>query len=408
MDAYLANYDMVVIALLTIFTFNVVLNALAFTNVRRPGSRRSRDWDEPKVSVLIPARNEAHQIGLCLESLSRQTYRNLEVIVLDDCSEDATLDVIREAGFSDRPKSKLRYLTGQALPKGWAGKPWACYQLSRQATGDYLLFTDADTVHHSQSVESAMKMAMERDTDLLSVWPHQITETWSEKLVIPMIYLLGQMWIPFWFLRLVQKSPGLKRCVPKFLWKDFGVANGQYMLFKRSAYKEIGSHQVVKDHLVEDVALGREVAKRIPKGWRLLNADGHAIVECRMYRDFLGVWEGFSKNLRPVFEKRGYAFFGVGLVMVVTMLLPFVWFVLREQPWLVTIQAQLILLIRLILTIRFRTDWLSLALHPFAMLLSLLIGMNSWRQSKTGTISWKRRQYDFSTGESPKQSENVG
>ena len=89
---------------------------------------------------------------------------------------------------------------------------------------------------------------------------------------------------------------------------------------------------MVENNLVEDVALGREVTKRIPKGWRIINVDGHRVVECRMYREFLEVWEGFSKNLRPAFEGRQLEFLGVGVILAVTMFLPFVWFIVREQP----------------------------------------------------------------------------
>jgi chlorobactene glucosyltransferase len=349
--------------------------------------------------VLVPARNEAHQIARCLESLSSQTYGNIEVILLDDYSEDDTADVAKGLGFCENSWGKCQLMRGQTMPRGWAGKPWACYQLSRQATGDFLLFTDADTVHHETSVESAVVMALEKRTQLLSVWPHQVTVTWAEKLIIPMSYLLGLAFVPYWFLRIAQRSHKSFRWVPRAMWRRMGAANGQYMLFTRDAYKALGSHQVVKNNLVEDVALGREVTKRIPKGWRIINVDGHRVVECRMYREFLEVWEGSSKNFRPAFEGRPLEFLGVGVILAVTMFLPFVWFIVRGQPWLVTLQAQLILLIRLVLTVRFHTSWSSLALHPFAMLLSFVIALNSWRQSMTGKITWKRRQYDCSPGQ---------
>ena len=405
MEGIFGIYDTIVIGLLGLFLLNVALNAVYFPNVERRKVRRKGDEEQPKVSVMVPARNEAHQIGYCLESLAHQTYRNMEVIVLDDCSEHGTAEVARELGFSESGAGRLRLMRGQALPRGWAGKPWACYQMSRQATGEFFLFTDADTVHHEMSVESAVAMALKQQTHLLSVWPHQITVTWSEKLVIPMIYLLGLMFVPFWFLGIAQRNPDRYKWVPKSLWRRMGAANGQYLLFTKDAYKQLGSHQVVKDNLVEDVAFGREVSKRIPRGWRIMNADGHSIVECRMYREFLEVWEGFSKNIRPVFEGRTVEFIGVGILVTTTMLLPFFWFIVREQPWLVTLQAQIILLIRLILTVRFHTSWLSLALHPFAMVMSIGIAINSWRKSLSGTIMWKRRQYGFSPGSGETSSE---
>lgn len=399
MEGFFGTYDVVVIVLLGLFLLNVLLNAICFLTVKRRRMKRPHDIDQPRVSVLVPARNEAHQIARCLESLSSQTYGNIEVILLDDCSEDDTAGVAKGLVFCENSRGKCQLMRGQTMPHGWAGKPWTCYQLSRQATGDFLLFTDADTVHHETSVESAVVMAVEKQTQLLSVWPHQVTVTWAEKLIIPMSYLLGLAFVPYWFLRIAQRSHKSFRWVPRAMWRRMGAANGQYMLFTRDAYKALGSHQVVKNNLVEDVALGREVTKRIPKGWRIINVDGHRVVECRMYREFLEVWEGFSKNLRPAFEGRPLEFLGVCVILAVTMCLPFVWFIVREQPWLVTLQAQLILLIRLVLTVRFHTSWSSLALHPFAMLLSLVIALNSWRQRMTGKITRKRRQYDFSPGQ---------
>lgn len=394
MDSFFGYYDWLVVGLLGIFLLNVILNAVFFPSVKRRKVKSGRE-SRPKVSVMIPARNEGEQIERCLESLMAQTYSSMEIIVLDDCSEDNTAEIVNELGFSEAPSAARRLVKGQPLPKGWAGKPWACYQLSRQATGDFFLFVDADTVHHEASVESAVAMALKKQTHLLSVWPHQITLTWSEKLVIPMIYLLAQMWIPYWFLNIAQKSPKKYGFIPKRWWECWGSANGQYLLFTRDAYKQLGSHQLVKDHLVEDVAFGRAVTKRLPQGWRLLNADGHAVVECRMYHEFMEVWEGFTKNLRPAFEWRSVLFVVVGLVMAITLLLPFLWFVIRESPWLVSLQTQIILLIRLIPTVRFSTSWWSLLAHPFAVVLGMAIAINSWIACRRGKLSWKRRDYHW-------------
>ena len=230
MEGFFGTYDVVVIVLLGLFLLNVLLNAICFLTVKRRRMKRPHDIDQPRVSVLVPARNEAHQIARCLESLSSQTYGNIEVILLDDCSEDDTAGVAKELVFCENSRGKCQLMRGQTMPRGWAGKPWACYQLSRQATGDFLLFTDADTVHHETSVESAVVMAVEKQTQLLSVWPHQVTVTWAEKLIIPMSYLLGLAFVPYWFLRIAQRSHKSFRWVPRAMWRRMGAANGQYML----------------------------------------------------------------------------------------------------------------------------------------------------------------------------------
>ncbi|MDB4627145.1 glycosyltransferase [bacterium] len=124
------------IVLLGLFLLNVLLNAICFLTVKRRRMKRPHDIDQPRVSVLVPARNEAHQIARCLESLSSQTYGNIEVILLDDCSEDDTAGVAKELVFCENSRGKCQLMRGQTMPHGWAGKPWTCYQLSRQATGD--------------------------------------------------------------------------------------------------------------------------------------------------------------------------------------------------------------------------------------------------------------------------------
>lgn len=397
-DSPLDVYDLVIFGLLLVLATNALLNACLFPVVRRRKVKaRARDsnGDPPLVSILVPARNEAHQIEHCLRSLQNQCYARTEVIVLDDCSEDGTSEVIRELGFGESADSRHRLLKGEPLPSGWTGKPWACHQLANAASGDFLLFTDADTVHDQASVESAVSYATRRGTDLLSVWPHQVTISWAEKLVVPMIYWLAFTCVPLWFVSLAQRVPRLFGWLPRSLWERLGVANGQYLLFSRAAYEELGGHACVKHHLVEDVELGRAVLKRLPSGWRLANADGHHIVECRMYQNFVEVWEGFSKNLRPVFARRWYDFTGLGILLLITTLLPFFFFLGREQPWLVTLQLETILLVRLLVTLRFQTSWWSLFLHPISMLLSIGIALNSWWLSRTGGITWKRRGYDW-------------
>ncbi len=304
---------------------------------------------------------------------------------MDDCSEDGTVDVVKEMGFAEMEDARFRLVKGKPLPSGWTGKSWACYQLGKLASGKYLIFIDADTVHHPSSVESAVALAMRRKTHLLSIWPHQITLTAFEKLVVPVVYLMAFSFLPFWWVQLARTMPRRFSWMPKRFWERAGVANGQYLLFSREVYEHLGGHACVKDRLVEDVALAREVLKRLPQGWRLFNADGHDIVECRMYRGFSEVWDGFSKNLRPVFETRWVDFVGAGALLAAIGVMPFFFLLAREYPWLVVLQVETVFLIRLILTLRFHTSWLSLFLflHPLALLLMLSIGLNSWWMARS-------------------------
>lgn len=391
-------YDILVLGMLLVLGLNALLNACFFPRLRP--QRLESAQDRPRISVLIPARNEAHQIERCLQSLREQTYENVEILVLDDDSSDGTAEVVEDLGFiragaDERSDGRYLLLQGEPLPRGWTGKCWACHQLAAKATGDYLLFTDADTVHHPQSVESVLELAHRQRADLVSVWPHQITVTWSEKLVIPMVAFLGCLFWPQWMLQLaVRVSPRRLSWIPKKIWERVGAANGQYLFFTKDGYADIGGHQAIREELVEDVAFGRRMAQRLPRGGRLLNVDGHDVVECRMYGSFPEVWEGFSKNLYPVFRGRERGFALVGVLLLLTFLLPFFLFLARDQPWLVALQVQVILLLRLLITVRFATSWMSLVLHPFSLLMVWGIGLNSWWQARHARLAWKGRVYD--------------
>src|SRR6201987_448672 len=138
----------------------------------------------PSVSVLLPARNEALRIRSCLESLLKQNHSSLEIIVLDDESVDTTAEIAFALGFLTNPESKCRLIRGAPLPPGWTGKSWACHQLAEVARGDFLLFTDADTVHRPETVSSAVAAAQRAGCDLLTLWPFQPTVTFAENLGI--------------------------------------------------------------------------------------------------------------------------------------------------------------------------------------------------------------------------------
>ncbi len=386
---------------------NTLTSLLAF---RRPRA----DWhpapqpglepgQTPRVSVLIPARNEAHRIQPCLESLTTQTFGAMEILVLDDQSTDDTADVIRRFGFVDDDDSApRRLLHGSPLPSGWKGKAWACWQLANAARGDYLLFTDADTVHHPQCVEKALELAQTpgEKADLLSLWPHQETRTWSEKLIIPYLYLLILGFLPQALVRLFNRHPALARRLSRDQMRSFGSANGQFLLFQRESYFQVGGHETVRGHLVEDIGLGRAVAQVIPDGLKLVNADGIELVSCRMYEGFPDLWEGFSKNLRPAFEKNTGTFVAFGMFQLLTFILPFfrvgrgLWTgwdpYKHKQPM---IQSLLALAIRGALGLRFRTSFWGIMLQPFAHTLALIIALNSWRLTLSGKLQWKGRQY---------------
>ena len=389
-------YHLTVTAFLLLVVINVGINWRVFV------TPRARRFDvsgvqAPLVSILVPARNEALRISPCLRSLATQDYPNYEIVVLNDHSEDSTADVVLAHGFTRGKNSARRLLEGEPLPTGWTGKSWACHQLAAAARGDYLLFTDADTAHDPPALGAMLGHALDTDAALLSAWPRQVTGTWSEHAVIPLVYVLLLGSLPHYLLRRLQRHPEYARGASPGSLAALGAANGQYLLFRRDAYESIGGHAAVSDHLVEDVALGRLVAERTAAGLRLINCDGSGWVHCRMYTSFAEVWEGFTKNLRAAFSQSVFVFWFFGVLQLAGLFLPFVfacWPHLSGRWWWLPVgQVIVIYIIRMMMAARFHTSWWGVWMQPVGQGLSLLIGLNSWRLSARKGVTWKGRPY---------------
>jgi chlorobactene glucosyltransferase len=245
----------------------------AQAQARRPAA------DSPRVSVLVPARNEARTITACVSSLMRQDYPDLEVIVLDDGSTDDTGEQL-DALAARYPQ--LKVLRGVAdIPSGWNGKSCACHRLAQQATGAWLLFTDADTQHMPHSVRRGIAQALALDVSLLSALPDQQTATWGERVLVPFIV----NFLPLVWLDLAGIARGTSRRT---------AANGQYLLVNAHAYRTAGGHMAICSELVDDFALARQMQTH---GFKIALVDGTEMLRCRMYSGVREVWDGFSKNL---------------------------------------------------------------------------------------------------------------
>jgi len=272
----------------SVVVFLACLVLIAITNLwllrKRLGTYSPARYG-PRVSILVPARNEQKNIVPCVESLLAQEYENFEVIVLDDQSDDKTVSLLRER-FAGHPR--LIVLHGGPPPSGWVGKSWACHQLAQYASGELLLFTDADTRHHPRTLAHAVGALTAENLDFLSLFVHEEVGSWSERLIIPVI-----PWSILSFLPL-----GLAYSTR---WAALSAANGQFLLFRRSAYEAIGGHEAVRQSAVEDLALARRV-KQSGLRWRLL--DGTDLVRCRMYRSYHELSEGLTKNLLAAFGYR--------------------------------------------------------------------------------------------------------
>jgi len=276
-------YHYIITAILGFILINFIINMFLFCNIQKfclPDNILSKP---PLVSVLIPARNEEANIYRCVASFLKQDYKNIEIIVLDDNSTDKTSEIVRHMAQKD---SRIKLVNGEPLQKGWMGKCWACQQLSVHAAGDYFIFTDADTVHLSNTVSKSLAALLAGKLDAISVYPKQITVTFHERMTVPFINFAILSFMP---LLLVKYARG----------GFFSTGIGQFFMFRRHVYEKMGGHQSIKSEVLEDIHLSKQI-KRC--GFKFMIFDGNDNVFCRMYRNFKEVMQGFSKFVYAAFN----------------------------------------------------------------------------------------------------------
>lgn len=273
---------MLIIAyIVLVFTFIQLLVALVnyLTETNLPASGRK---SEDLVSVLVPARNEENNIGNLLEDLIRENYRNIEVIVFNDQSDDRTAEIVTEYTIRDE---RIRLVNSAGLPDGWLGKNFACHSLSEHSRGQYLLFLDADVRIGNSVIGRAVSFCEKHNLSLISIFPKQIIRSFGERITVPnMNYILVSL-LP---LILVRKTG----------FSSLAAANGQFMFFGTEEYKSMRPHEMMRNDKVEDISIARAYKKRRLKVACLLGDD---MITCRMYEGFNEAVTGFSKNVIAFF-----------------------------------------------------------------------------------------------------------
>ncbi len=335
----------------------------------------------PRVSVLVPMRNEERNVRPVLESLLGQQYPDFEVVALDDDSIDRTGAILSEMAGRH---ARLRVIAGSALPEGWHGKQWACHRLAQAATGELLLFTDADTRHGPDALRHAVSALVAERADLVSAVPKEEVRTWAEKLVVPVVPWAIIAFLP---LRLAQH------------WRRpaFTAANGQFLLIRREAYERAGGHEAVRASVVDDLALVRRIV-RAGMRWRLFDAQDD--VSCRMYENARQVFDGFSKNLFGAFGFRVLPFAFVWLWLGVVTFQPLVVLVTAAagadvpalSVGLAGAAVGLALALWAISHAKFRFPFYLVPLYPLSTALAIGIAARSVGQAFTGRAEWKGRR----------------
>jgi glycosyltransferase involved in cell wall biosynthesis len=365
---------MLLVALLNTFTAPRAEVEGELDAYRKPGDVDSEGL--PRVSLLVPARNEAHNVPILAEYLARLDYPHLEIILLDDASEDGTgaaLDaLVQHVGRTE--SVSVRSIRGAPLPSHWLGKNWACHQLAQVSTGDVLIFCDADARPGPRAVRRTVNLMARYRAGCATIMPRQILGSWAERAVIPVLLHISL----FCFLPLA--------LVPRLPWKRIAVGNGQWLAFSRKTYAAIGGHVAVRDKVVEDIALAQR-AQESRQG--LVVALGPRTLDVRMYRSVREVWDGFGKN---VFVVTGGSFLTAPLFggfFALIHILPWLLFVFNPALWLTPL---LLLIVCRVLTARALGETPRALLGQIAgSLLVPLIAARSLLNNRRKRLLWKGR-----------------
>jgi cellulose synthase/poly-beta-1,6-N-acetylglucosamine synthase-like glycosyltransferase len=366
-----------VLAVLAVAALHALLNHLLWPRlgaVRRTPAR----W--PRVSVLIPARNEARRIEAALRGWLAQVYPDYEVLVFDDDSED---DTAARVAVVAGPDPRVRLLRGGALPPGWRGKPWACHNLAREARGDVLVFADADVVPSPETLRAAVARLVE-DCDVLSAVPRHRA---ARPTVLALVAL--QNWAALGF-------------VPAWLTtvRSLAAVNGQFLALPRDVYLATGGFAAVCGALAEDAALGRHLAGL---GYRVRLVDGAGLLASEPHATLGEAWRANARTLLPLFFG-STALLGLTLAaLTAAWVLPPAWLVFELATGTAPGAALAVLEVVLSLVPRWLADrragypaWL-VATHPLAVAGLVTSGLASlawfrWRRR----VDWRGRRYSIS------------
>lgn len=329
----------------------------------------------PMVSVIIPARNEEESLGSCLGSLTSQTGLTYEIIVVNDHSTDRTREVATSF-------PSVRVIDAPELPPRWSGKNNAVTAGAAAAQGQWLLFTDADTVHLPGSLSRSLTEAQQKKVSLLSYSPEQEVQGFLEKAVMPVI-----------FAELAATYRPSQVSDPK---SAAAAANGQYLLVKRDAYEAVGGHAGIAESLLEDVALARNIKR---SGCKIFFRYGSDNVRTRMYRSFSQLREGWTKNLVLLFSSplrlallRSLEF----LLIVGSFLLAAL--AIGNHRWQVAGFAAVVTTVLYVLFLkrirRAHFSWDADLLALFGLPLFSYLLLRSVISYKHGSVRWKGRDYE--------------
>jgi len=384
------NYTLVAILIgicgTWIFLIKSMVDSFRFTPYLDKFENTSKT--NPKVSIILPARNEEKFIGKCLDTLIKQNYENYEIIVIDDSSEDSTGKIISEY---TKKSSKIIPVSARPKPDGWMGKNWACMEGYKKATGELLLFTDADTKHAENVISLAVSHLNSFNLDALSAIPKMLTFDFWTNISLPMISTF-----------LHTRFSALNVNNPK---KKTGYFFGSFFILKKETYQEIGMHEGVKHEIIEDGALGKKVKEA---GYKMKMVRGEHLIEAIWARDKSTLWNALKRLMIPLYLQSGKIAIGIFFAIAFLLFVPFPIFAISASIPVEIMSSKILCITSAIAStmiyvgavfevkigLKLKTGYAIFApLGSFVVILGFLSGL--LQAKRTSSVTWRGRSYSM-------------
>ena len=344
--------------------------------------------NNPMVSIILPARNEEEFLARCLDSLIDQDYPNYEVIVVDDSSEDSTGNIISEYS---KHNSKITLVTAKPKPDGWMGKNWTCMEGYRKATGELLLFTDADTTHARNVISLAVSNLLSHNLDALTVIPKLVTIDFWTKITLPMISTF--LHTRFSAIRVNDPS------------KKTGYFFGSFFIINQKTYEAVGTHEGVKQEIIEDGALGKKVKD---SGYKMKMVRGDHLIKAIWARDKSTLWNALKRLMIPLYLQGHGIAVGIFFAVLFLLFMPFPILVYSSILTFETVSNSMLFVSSLIASILIyigavievkkglQIKLIYAAFGPLGSLVVVLGFLSGLLQAKKdSSVSWRGRTYSL-------------
>ena len=351
----------------------------------------------PKVSIILPARNEEKYIARCLDSLLKQDYPNFEIIAINDSSTDRTEVIMQHYAARD---PRILVVNAKSKPVGWVGKNWACYQGYLRATGNLLLFTDADTVHLPSTMSLSVKHLIFENLDALTAIPKLLCKDFWTKITLPMLSTF-----------LYSRFSALRVNDPK---TKIGYFFGSFFIISRRTYEKVGTHKAVRHEIIEDGALGGKVKE---EKFMMKMVRGDNYIEAIWARDFHTLWHGLRRLMIPLYNQKRKRASLMAIAIFFLLFEPFLLLpysllfinIARDDIFSLILivsdtMASAIIIFSSVIQLRlsvFQNPLYALASPLGGAIISLSFITSIIDARKKGTVSWRGRQYTLNEKQHP-------